>query len=243
VIAAEIQSPFASQKVCSIGWEYSVPDPELGKPPPALTRAVFLDALGTLVELEPPWVLLRERVPDEIGDGQLVAAVRAEMDYYKAHAHEGRDAESLADLRERCARVLSDELGAQVTVEELVDAVRMRAYPDAEPALAALRDAGVARVVVSNWDCSLGSVLERCGLAGLLDGAVSSAEAGARKPDPEIFAPALEIAGCERGEALHVGDTPEEDVAGARAAGIRALLIDRRGGGEISSLTEIVEHL
>jgi putative hydrolase of the HAD superfamily len=209
-----------------------------------MTRAVFLDALGTLVELEPPWVLLRERVPDEVSDERLVAAVRAEMDYYKAHAHEGRDPESLADLRERCARVLSDELGVTVTVAELVAAVRMRAYPDAEPALRALAEAEMKLVVVSNWDCSLGAVLDRCGLSRLLDGAISSAEAGARKPDPAIFAPALELAGCEPSEALHVGDTPEEDVAAARAAGIRVLLIDRGGdGGEISSLPEIVEHL
>ena len=213
-----------------------------------MTRAVFLDALGTLVELEPPWVLLRERVPAEIGDERLVAAVREEMDYYKRHAHEGRDPESLADLRRRCAELLSDRLGAPVSVQELIDAVRMRAYPDAAPALEALRARGLALVVVSNWDCSLGSVLERCGLGRLLDGAVSSAEAGARKPDPRIFAPALELAGCGREEALHVGDTPEEDLEGARAAGIRALLIERSGelsgeAGEISSLEQIEEHL
>lgn len=209
-----------------------------------MTRAVFLDALGTLVELEPPWVFLRERVPDEVSDERLVAAVRAEMDYYKAHAHEGRDPESLADLRERCARVLSDELGATVTVQELVEAVRMRAYPDAEPALRALADVEVKRIVVSNWDCSLGAVLDRCGLTALLDGAISSAEAGARKPDPAIFDPALELAGCEPSQALHIGDTPDEDGAAARAAGIRVLLVDRDGAsGDISSLTEIVEHL
>lgn len=207
------------------------------------TKAVFLDALGTLVELEPPWLLLRERVPVQISDERLVAAVRAEMDYYKEHAHEGRDAESLADLRGRCADLLSRELGAMIAVDELVASVRMRAYPDAEPALRGLRARALRLVVVSNWDCSLGSVLERCGLAAVLDGAISSAEAGARKPDPAIFGPALELAGCDPGEALHVGDTAEEDVEGARAAGIRALLLDREGGGEISSLAEIEEHL
>ena len=68
--------------------------------------------------------------------------------------------------------------------------------------------------------------------------------AGARKPDPAIFAPALELARCGPEEALHVGDTPEEDVAGASAAGIRSLLIDRTGnGGDISSLAEIDQHL
>jgi HAD superfamily hydrolase (TIGR01509 family) len=212
-----------------------------------MTRAVFLDALGTLVELEPPWVLLRERVPPDVSDERLIAAVRKEMAYYKAHAHEGRDAESLADLRDRCAGVLSRELGIDVPTQELVDAVRMTAYPDAEPALRALRERGLKTIVVSNWDCSLGDVLERTGLSPLLDGAISSAEAGHRKPDPGIFAPALELADCEPGEALHVGDTPEEDGEGARAAGIRVLLIDRdrpaTGDGEISSLTEIEQHL
>jgi putative hydrolase of the HAD superfamily len=211
------------------------------------TQAVFLDALGTLVELEPPWVLLRERVPAEVGDERLVAAVRAEMAYYKEHAHEGRDAASLAELRDRCAELLSRELGATVTTDELVASVKMDPYPDAEPALRALRDRGLKRIVVSNWDCSLGEVLDRCGLADLLDGAISSAEAGARKPDPAIFEPALELAGCGPDEALHVGDTPEEDRAGAEAAGIRALLVNRDGGGgsegEISSLTQIEEHL
>jgi 2-haloalkanoic acid dehalogenase type II len=200
-----------------------------------MTRAVFLDALGTLLELQPPWTLLRARVPSEISDRRLVAAVRAEMDYYKEHAHEGRDEASLADLRRRCAEFLSAQLGVEITAEELMRAVRMGAYPDAEPALRSLGERGLRLVVVSNWDCSLPRVLERCGLAPLLAGAVSSAEAGARKPDPAIFAPALELAGCEPNEALHVGDTPEEDLAAARAAGIRGLLIDRGGSdGDIS---------
>ncbi len=111
------------------------------------------------------------------------------------------------------------------------------------PRCCALRDRGLKTIVVSNWDCSLGDVLERCGLAPLLDGAVSSAEAGHRKPDPGIFAPALELAGCEPAEALHVGDSPVEDGEGARAAGVPVLLIDREGGADISSLTEIEERL
>jgi putative hydrolase of the HAD superfamily len=86
-------------------------------------------------------------------------------------------------------------------------------------------------------------VLARCGLGDALDGVVTSAEAGARKPDPAIFSPALVIAGCSAPEALYVGDTPAEDVAGARAAGIRTLLIDRGGGGDIDSLAAIRHHL
>jgi hypothetical protein len=59
------------------------------------TTAVFLDALGTLVELEPPWEragVLGDGVPEE----RLIAAFGAEMSYYREHSHEGSDASSLA---------------------------------------------------------------------------------------------------------------------------------------------------
>lgn len=209
-----------------------------------MTRAVFLDALGTLVELEPPWVGLRKHIPDEVSDDRLVAAVRVEMDYYREHAHEGRDLDSLADLRERCAELISSELGTQISAQQLVDSVRFSPYSDAEPALRSLRSRELKLIVVSNWDISLPSVLENCGIAPLVDASLSSAEAGSRKPEPAIFAAALELAGCEAAEALHVGDTPEEDRDGATAAGIRALLLDREdGAGDISSLGEIEDHL
>jgi putative hydrolase of the HAD superfamily len=94
-------------------------------------------------------------------------------------------------------------------------------------------------VCVSNWDVSLPDVLKECGLADALDGVVTSADSGFRKPDPAIFGVALELAGCGADEAVHVGDTVAEDVAGAGAAGIRALHLDRSGGGDISSLSEI----
>jgi putative hydrolase of the HAD superfamily len=202
------------------------------------THAVFLDALGTLVELEPPWPHLAAALGIE-PDEAVVRAMRAEMAYYRRHSHEGRDAESLAALRERCAEVLSRELGRQVPVATMMTAIRFRAFPDALSALTALRARGLALVCVSNWDVSLPGVLERCGLAGALDGVVTSAEAGVRKPDPAIFAQALALARCEPGEALHVGDSPEEDVAAAEAAGIRALLLDREGHGDVSSLGDV----
>jgi putative hydrolase of the HAD superfamily len=216
----------------------------------ATTRAILLDALGTMVELEPPWVHLREALGNGVPDAELERAVRAEMRYYRAHSDEGRDRDSLADLRRRCAAVLSDELGREVDPATLMAAIRFRAYPDARPALEELRRGGLSLHCVSNWDCSLPGVLDRCGLGGALDGVTTSAVAGARKPDPAIFAAALEAAGCAPAEALHVGDTPGEDLDGARAAGIPALLIDREGtsgagGGEsrITSLDEIDHYL
>lgn len=209
------------------------------------TKAVFLDALGTLIELEPPWVHLAATLELEPDDA-MRSAWRAEMTHYRDHAHEADTPGALADLRARCAELLSRELGRELRVEQMMAAIRFRAYPDAAFALTGLRERGVALVCVSNWDYALAEVLERCGLGELLDGVVTSAGAGARKPDPAIFAPALALAGCEPSEALHVGDTPDQDLAGAAAAGIEALLIVRgEGGGErqIGSLAEIEQHL
>lgn len=206
------------------------------------TKAVFLDALGTLVELEPPWVHLAEELEVEV-DRRLIDAVRAEMGFYKQHAHEGADTQTLAALRARCADVLSGELGHEVSVEQMMRAIRFRPYPDAGPAMAELRSRGLRLVCVSNWDISLPDVLERCDLLTAVDGVVTSADAGARKPDSAIFEAALDVAGVHAAEALHVGDTEEEDVDGARAAGIDVLLLDRDGGGDISSLGEIPERL
>jgi putative hydrolase of the HAD superfamily len=205
-------------------------------------RAVLLDALGTLVELEPPWTHLAEALGIPADDG-LVTAVRAEMSYYREHSHEGRDAPSLADLRRRCAALLSRELGRDIPVETMMAAIRFRPFSDAAPALADLRERGLKLVCVSNWDVSLPDVLARCGLAAVLDGVVTSAQAGARKPDPAIFEPALRLARCVASQALYVGDTPSEDLAGARAAGIPAILIDRDGGADIESLESIRHHL
>jgi putative hydrolase of the HAD superfamily len=213
----------------------------------AATRAVLLDALGTLVALDPPAPLLGAALGARVPADAVERAMRAEMAYYRAHSHEGRDAASLAALRERCAELLSEELGVEVGVATMMSAIRFRAYDDAPGALAELRERGLRLVCVSNWDCSLPDVLEEVGLARLLDGVVTSAVSGAAKPDPAIFAAALKLAGCGPEEALAVGDTEAEDVAGARAAGIRAVLIRRRGGPRagrlISSLDEIGHHL
>jgi len=89
-------------------------------------------------------------------------------------------------------------------------------------------------------------VLERTGLSALLDGVVSSAEVGVGKPDTRLFAAALAVAGANPGEALHVGDSFEEDVEGALAAGVGAVWLRRQAvAGErprvrvIASLDEL----
>jgi putative hydrolase of the HAD superfamily len=196
-------------------------------------RAVLLDALGTLLHFEPPAPLLRAELRERLGlDVPLEAAeaaMKAEIAYYRAHLHEGRDPESLAALRRGAAGAMRPALGFEAPVEALLAAVRFHAFPDAAPALRTLRSRGLAVVVVSNWDHSLHERLEETGLAPLVDGAVASAELGAAKPDRAIFEHALALAGTEAESALHAGDAPEEDVAGALAAGLRAVLVARDG--------------
>ncbi len=209
---------------------------------PAPYRACLIDALGTIVRLLPPWERLDPALAEGLPAGRVRAAFEAEMSFYAANADRGRDAGSLAALRERSAEVLAAGLGRPVSVEAMMAAIAFEPYPDAAPALAAMRDAGLRVVCVSNWDYELGAVLERIGIAAALDGVVTSAAVGARKPDPAIFAAALEVAGCAAAEAIHVGDS-DEDVAGAHAAGIDVLRIDREGGADVSSLAEIMQRL
>jgi putative hydrolase of the HAD superfamily len=206
------------------------------------TRALLLDALGTLLELEPPAPRLRvelsERFGVSISETDAKRAIAAEIAYYRAHLDEGRDPDALAALRSRCAEALRDELSDHERVAAIDNAaltgallasLRFEAFADVRPALVAARAAGRRLVVVSNWDVSLNDVLDRLGLAPMLDGIVTSAAAGARKPSPEIFERALALAGTAAHEAIHVGDSLAEDVAGARAAGIEAVLIKRDG--------------
>lgn len=103
-----------------------------------------------------------------------------------------------------------------------------RFYDDVAPVLTTLRKKGLKVGVVSNWDTRLRRISEGVGLTALVDFLVISAEAGIRKPHPGIFQLALEKAGVRPEEALHVGDNPEEDGEGARRAGVKALIIDRR---------------
>jgi putative hydrolase of the HAD superfamily len=216
------------------------------------TRAVLLDALGTLLHFEPPAPHLRAALRErgiEVSQAAAEAAIRDEIAYYRAHLQEGRDAASLADLRRRSAEAMRPALGVDGDLTDaLLASLRFRAYPDAAPALLALRARGLAIVVVSNWDHSLHERLEETGLAPLVDGAVASAELGHAKPERAIFEHALALCGAAPEAALHAGDSPREDVEGALAAGLRAVLVARgerpvdAGVPVIRSLAELPQY-
>jgi putative hydrolase of the HAD superfamily len=206
-------------------------------------EAVLLDGLGTLVALEPPAQALVEQLREahgvELAPADAECAFRAEIAYYRAHHHEGRDAEALDDLRRRCAEVLrgglppavAEALSTPQLTAAMLAALRFSAYSDALPALKGLRARGVALVVVSNWDVSLPAVLRRVGLEGMVDGVVASAQVGCPKPGRAIFDAALALAGVSPARAMHVGDSVEQDVGGALSAGIRPVLLRRADAG------------
>lgn len=104
-----------------------------------------------------------------------------------------------------------------------------RVFEDVVPALDSLRAMGVRLAVVSNWDSRLPGLLGALGLSSRFDAIVVSHIEGVEKPAPELFLRAVARLGGSPDEALHVGDVPELDEAGAKAAGIVSLLVDRRG--------------
>ncbi|MFA6561945.1 MAG: HAD-IA family hydrolase [Verrucomicrobiia bacterium] len=121
-----------------------------------------------------------------------------------------------------------------------------RLFPDAVETLTAVRRRGLKVGLLSNWDHRLRPVLEGLGLMPLLDAVTISCEVGAEKPDPKIFHAAWSALGVARGdEVLHVGDSYRDDVLGALAVGMGAVLAERAGkhpwdGATIRRLGELV---
>ena len=105
-----------------------------------------------------------------------------------------------------------------------------RLYPGARDLLARLREHGLALGVISNWSARLPRLLRALELETCFDFVVCSALEGVEKPDPRIFELALERAGVAAERALHAGDHPEKDVAGARAVGLQAVRVEHREG-------------
>jgi putative hydrolase of the HAD superfamily len=189
--------------------------------------AVTVDGYGTIVRLlDPVPSLVRSLAERGIDrDPELVrTAFLAEVAYYRPEAVRGRDPESLARLRCDCTGVFLDAAGVGLEPESFVGdfmaAIRFEAVPGAVEMLDRLRGRGLDLAVVSNWDVGLTEHLERIGADRLFSTVVTSAEAGAAKPDPAAFRLALERLGVEPARALHVGDE-NEDEQGAAAVGMR----------------------
>ncbi len=127
--------------------------------------------------------------------------------------------------------------------ERFADPAAWRIYDDVLPTLDELASRGFALAAVSNWDERLRPLLAALNLDGYFEAVLVSCELYFAKPSNVIFEHALRKLGVAPAEALHVGDSPLEDVEGAKSAGMKGLLLDRSGtpgAGRIQSLTELL---
>lgn len=189
--------------------------------------AVTVDALGTIVALRDPVPGLRAALAAhgvERGTDAVAEAFAAEAAFYVPRSHEGRTPEALAALRRDCVAVFLAELDAPLEpaafANDFLGALAFEEIPGAAAGLDALRAMGLRLACVANWDISLPEHLARVGLAQRFDTIVSSAEAGAPKPNAAPFLVALARLGVEPSRALHIGDSPADRI-GASAAGLR----------------------
>lgn len=102
-------------------------------------------------------------------------------------------------------------------------------YEDALPTLVRLQDSGFRLGIISNWEAWLPELLEAVGIARLFDHIIISGLCALEKPDARIFARAVRESGYRPEELVYVGDRPAHDVAPAREAGLRPILLDRTG--------------
>src|SRR5947208_8157625 len=177
-------------------------------------EAVTIDAYGTLVALRDPVLSLRgalaargiERSDDEVG-----RAFGAEVAYYVPRSHEGRDEATLALLRRDCAAVFLRAAGAETLDPDafpFVAALEFELLPGAYDASCTLQLAGLGVAVVSNWDIGLHEYLSGLGIDLPV---ITSADAGAPKPDPAVFELALSRLGVsDPARAVHIGDSDSD---------------------------------
>jgi putative hydrolase of the HAD superfamily len=200
-------------------------------------RAVILDFYGTLAET-PDWGPSWEELVAELG----YALPRDVRDRWWHDSYDGSEHDEHSQSREHYvawqqSRLRSMLADCGVTVEHqevFLERVReigghrkIIAYDDVVPVLGELRSRGIRLAICSNWDWDLDEAVGGAGLDDAVDVMVSSAWVGARKPHPRIYAHTLAQLDITARDAVFVGDTWACDVAGPRAAGMRAVYVRR----------------
>jgi REG-2-like HAD superfamily hydrolase len=227
------------------------------------TRAIFYDAGRTLVTPRPEandiWRFLSHQLGIDLERRQLPDVGHF---YY---ARLGKDGLGAYDSDERArsfwaeyyVRALQDA-GVDLPREELLSAghalydwyqrpEQWQPYPEVPETLRLAHARGLTQGVVSDWGTDLVPLLHAHELTVYLDFVVASAAVGTAKPHPDIFLHALARADLEAHEVIYVGDSYISDVLGARAVGIRAVLIDREGKAPavdcptVSSLLQVLD--
>jgi putative hydrolase of the HAD superfamily len=221
---------------------------------PRGVRAVFFDAVGTLIHPEPSAGAIYASVGRRFGSRLDPAEVRRRFalvfdEEEHADAADGfrtDEAREVRRWRAIVARVLDDVEDRQGCFEALYEhfarPAAWRVEPGAGEVIRRLREGGLAVGIASNFDARLRGVLN--GLDGVSIGGpvLISSEVGWKKPAREFFKLLCHSVSSDPQEVLFVGDDLDNDYAGARAAGLHALLFDplRRSPEALAALAELL---
>ncbi|HUF50952.1 MAG TPA: HAD-IA family hydrolase [Longimicrobiales bacterium] len=199
-------------------------------------RAVFLDAGGTIIHLDRAFILEclarrgLQRTAAQFDDadaaarehiGELMRAGEPSDDAGRWVAYTATLLRTLA-----CAGADADYVRDLVTQRHREGRLWTHTVAGTTQALQRVRERGHTIGVISNADGRVATFIAQAGLLPHLDFIIDSGTVGVEKPDPAIFRMACARAGVRPEEAIHVGDVYEIDVVGARAAGVRPVLID-----------------
>jgi len=213
------------------------------------TKAVTFDVGGTLIQ---PWPSVG-RVYAEVAAEHGVKNLSPEK-LNKKFATAWRARKNFQHTREDWAEMVDQTFAGfceprpsqtffPAIYQRFAEVGAWRMYDDVLPALDALASKDIPLAVISNWDARLRPLLRQFRLNRYFEIIVVSCEVGFAKPSPVIFEHAAKKLGIAPEHLVHVGDSAQEDVAGAKAAGVGALLIDRDkkaiGAGQISSLRQL----
>lgn len=220
--------------------------PQLGGTPSL--EAVVFDAGLTLIQTATPATEVAAAVLGDQGvhfnDPDLAQAMRTAESFLEATWHRGDWWASEAMVRSlfvsayRRGLPCIPSVGGDATlVNFLAEAIydgyqdtrHWGLYPDVQPTLEALRSAGLRMGIISDWGHGLEAIVLELELHAYLEFLVVSSRIGISKPDPSVFAMALDRIGVAPDRAIYVGDTYIKDVLGARAAGLAPVLLDRSG--------------
>jgi len=208
-------------------------------------KAIFFDWFNTLAHYEPPRELLHSQALKEFGievspEEILPGLLEADSYFFEENANSPvakRKPKEQAVVWVRYQQIVLEGVGIKADqellakvmkkVRELFKETRWTLFDDALPTLKELKQQNFIVGLLSNFDKDMNPLFRELSLESYLDFAVTSKEVGADKPNPLIFQTALQRAGVDASEAIHVGDQYKIDVVGARGVGINPILIDR----------------
>jgi putative hydrolase of the HAD superfamily len=196
-------------------------------------RALFFDVGGTLLRPWPSVGTIYASVANRHGITATPEELeRAFRESWAALKRPGLTVSRKDWWREVVFRTLGQENPAcfEELFEIFAHAGAWQVFPDVEETLREAHSRGLPIGVISNWDERLRPLLDEIGLARYIDSMTISCEVGTEKPDAKVFQAALHTAGVEANEAVHVGDSYKEDVCGAEAVGMTAILLNRNRG-------------